>query len=93
MKSLNALALRRKFGGVIDEVCLNKEPLVITRANKPLVVMLSYDEYKDLTRKNEEARQKITRTVQKIKDWATEHEEEVENLNAVDMIREIRQGK
>ena len=93
MKSLNALALRRKFGGVIDEVCQNKEPLVITRANKPLVVMLSYEEYKELAGKSEDARQKLKRTFQGIKEWASEHGEEVNGLNAVDMIREIRQGR
>ena len=93
MKYLNALTLRRKFGGIIDEVCRTREPLVITRANKPLVVMLSYEEYKELAKRNEDARQKTRRTFQGIKEWASEHEGEIERLNAVGMIREMRQGR
>ena len=91
MKTLTALTLRRRFGGIIDEVCRGKEPVVITRANKPLVVILSYEEYKELAKKSGEAGQKLRRTLQEIKAWANEYEDELKGLNAVSMIRETRQ--
>ena len=92
MKTLNALSLRRKFGSVLDEVCRDKEPVVITRANKPLVVIVSYEEYERLTRKNEEGK-KLKRVFHEIERWSDEHEDAVRGLNAVEMIREVRQGK
>ena len=92
MKTLNALSLRRKFGGVIDEVCRDKEPLVITRANKPMVVMLPYEEYRRLTEEREDEK-KLRRVFQQIKDWSDEHVDELKGLDAVTMIRELRQGR
>ena len=92
MKTLNALSLRRKFGGVIDGVCRDKEPLVITRANKPLVVILPYEEYGRLTEKRGDEK-KLRRVFQQIKEWSDKHEEALKGLNAVRMIREGRQGK
>jgi prevent-host-death family protein len=92
MKVLNALSLRRKFGGVIDEVCRDKEPVVITRANKPLVVMVSYEEYEKLRRESE-GKKKLRRVFREIERWSDEHEDAMRGLNAVEMIREIRQGK
>ncbi len=92
MKTLTALSLRRKFGGVIDEVCRDKEPVVINRANKPLVVMVSYEEYGKLTQKDE-GKKKLKRVFREIERWSDEHEDIVKGLNAVEIIREIRQGK
>jgi prevent-host-death family protein len=92
MKTLNALTLRRKFGGVIDEVCRDKEPVVITRANKPLVVMVSYEEYEKLRRKSV-GKKKLRRVFYEIERWSDEHEDAMRGLNAVEMIREIRQGR
>jgi prevent-host-death family protein len=92
MKTLNALSLRRKFGGVLDEICREKEPVVITRANKPLVVMVSYEEYEKLTQRSEEKKE-LRRVFHRIKEWSDEHEDTLNGLNAVQMIREIRQGK
>ena len=92
MKTLTALSLRRKFGGVIDEVCRDKEPVVITRANNPLVVMVSYEEYGKLTQKDE-GKKKLKRVFREIERWSDEHEDIVKGLNAVEIIREIRQGK
>mgnify|MGYP001153170421 CR=1 FL=1 len=92
MRILNALSVRRKFGGVIDQVFRDKEPVVITRANKPLVVMLPYEEYSKLS-EGKEREKKLRRVFQQINEWSNSHEEAVKGLNAVEMIREIRQGR
>jgi prevent-host-death family protein len=92
MRTLSALSVRRKFGGVIDEVCRDKEPVVITRANKPLVVMLPYEEYGKLS-EGKERQKKLRRVFSEIREWSNEHEEAVKGLNAVEMIRGVREGR
>jgi prevent-host-death family protein len=92
MKVVNALSLRRKFGEVIDGVCRDKEPVMVTRANKPMVVIISHEEYKKLAQKNE-AGKRLTRVLYDINKWSNEQEDKLRGLNAVEIIREIRQGK
>jgi len=92
MKVVNALSLRRKFGEIIDGVCRDNEPVIITRANKPLVVMISHDEYKKLVQQNERGK-KLKRVLYDINKWSNEQEDRLRGLNAVEVIREIRQGK
>jgi prevent-host-death family protein len=40
MKSLSALEVRKKFGGVLDMVTKDRVPVTICRANKPLAVLV-----------------------------------------------------
>lgn len=56
MKKISALMVRRKFGSILDEVAQGKEPIAITRANEPLVVMEPYAAYR--AREDQEARRK-----------------------------------
>ena len=92
MKTLNALKVRREFGGILDEICRDGEPVVITRANKPLVVVLPYEEYGKLLEKGEKEK-KLRRVFHEIKEWSKRHEEATKELKVVDVIREIRQGE
>jgi prevent-host-death family protein len=41
MKTVNALSLRRKLGQILDEVAQSGEPVLVTRGNRGLVVLLS----------------------------------------------------
>lgn len=45
MKIVNTPMLRRRLGAVMDEVVKTNEPVAVYRANKPLVVMMSYLEF------------------------------------------------
>jgi hypothetical protein len=65
---------------------------MVTRANKPMVVIISHEEYKRLAEKNE-AGKKLTRVLYDINKWSNEQEDKLRGLNAVEIIREIRQGK
>lgn len=47
MKTLSALDLRKKLGEVLDTVAQSKERVMISRANKPLAVIISVDEYEE----------------------------------------------
>jgi prevent-host-death family protein len=58
MKSITALDLRKKPGSILDAVAEKHEPVTITRANKPLAVIISADEYQDKVLKGDRGRKR-----------------------------------
>ena len=50
-KEITALALRQRFGEVMDEVRYRKEPYVVTRNGRPLIVLLDVEAYRALEAK------------------------------------------
>ena len=47
MQEVAALKMRRNFGHYLDIVAKKKEHVLITRSNRPMVVMVPADEYRD----------------------------------------------
>jgi antitoxin YefM len=45
---ISSKALRENLGKVMDEVCDWEAPVIITRQNKPPVVMMSYQDYRGM---------------------------------------------
>lgn len=46
MKEINALELRKKFGEIIDEVRYRKEPMVVRKNGRPVIVLIDADVYR-----------------------------------------------
>ena len=46
MKEINALDLRKHFGQIMDEVRYRKEPCVIKKNGRPVIVLVDFDVYK-----------------------------------------------
>ncbi len=44
-KQINALALRKRFGEILEEVRYRKEPYVVTRNGRPMIVLLDIEQY------------------------------------------------
>lgn len=89
MKSLNALAVRKQFGSVIDKVWKKKVPIAITRANKPLVVMLPFDEYESIV-KNNTREKRLRLAMNRLKNWSQENESYLKDFDVVSAVREAR---
>ena len=53
-KEITALALRQHFGEVMDEVRYRKEPYIVTRNGRPLIVLLDVQAYQALEAKQQE---------------------------------------
>jgi prevent-host-death family protein len=91
MKTLSALDLRKKLGTVLDEVSLQKEPVMITRANKPLAVIISVEEFEEkVLKKGRESR--LKGISQQMEDWKHRYQMETRHLDAVQAVRDIRNG-
>lgn len=46
MKEISALDLRRKFGEVMDEVRYRKEPCVVKKNGRPVIVLLDIEVFR-----------------------------------------------
>ena len=53
-KVITALALRQRFGEVMDEVRYRKEPYIVTRNGRPLIVLLDVEAFRALEAKQQE---------------------------------------
>jgi len=92
MKTINALAFRKKFGSILDEVHFKKTHIIISRSNKPLAVIIPFDDYKEQEEKK--AREKRLRlAAYKIDQWRKKHTQELRGLSSIDVIRQIRRER
>jgi len=92
MKSMNALEARKKFGGMLDEVGQKGRHILILRLNKPLAVLVPYKDYQE--RLAPAARKKrILSVASRMDRWREDHRNKLKGLDAVKMIREIRNAR
>jgi len=92
MKTLNALTVRKKFGSVIDEVHENRKPIVISRANQPLVVLVPYEDYEAY--ENQRARrERLRKVARRMDEWRQAHAKKTKNVNTTKLIRELRESR
>jgi len=92
MKTVTALDLRKKLGSVLNDVSRKGEQVMISRANKPLAVLISLDEYEEkVLNKNRE--RKLEKIATEMERWKKRHLKETVNLDIAKAIREVREGK
>ncbi|MBI3616413.1 MAG: type II toxin-antitoxin system Phd/YefM family antitoxin [Candidatus Omnitrophica bacterium] len=93
MKMVSALTVRKQFGLILDEVAKGKEPIAITRANRPMVVMEPYAVYE--ARTNQEARRKRLTEVARRMDELVERNAKYlkKGPDAVTLIRKLRDSR
>ncbi len=89
MKTVTALDLRKKLGSVLNSVAEKHEPVTITRANKPLAVIISPDEYQEKVLKSDRGR-KLQELSSRMEAWKKEHRKETRGVDTVKAIRELR---
>jgi prevent-host-death family protein len=91
MKTLTALDLRKKLGSVLDDVSMTGEEVIISRANKPLAVIISIDEYEEKIQKKHKE-QKLVEVAANMDIWKKKHLKETK-VDTVKAVREIREGR
>lgn len=92
MKTVTAIDLRKKLGFILNEVSQKGEQVVISRANKPLAVMISMEEYEEkVLKKNREKRLKLLSSA--MDKWKRSHLNETVTVDVVKAIREIRDDR
>ncbi len=91
MKTLTALDLRKKLGSVLDDVSMTGEEVIISRANKPLAVIISIDEYEEKIQKKHREK-KLVEVAASMDRWKKKHLKETK-IDTVKAVREIREGR
>jgi prevent-host-death family protein len=92
MKTLTALDLRKKLGSVLNDVSKKGEQVIISRANKPLAVMISIEEYEEkVLKKNRE--RKLREVSAEMDKWKKRHLKETINIDIAKVIRETREDR
>lgn len=92
MKTMTTLDLRKKLGGILNDVSKTKEQVIISRANKPLAVIISVDEYENkVLKKNRE--KKLQELAAKMDRLREEHREKAVSVDVVKAVRSTREGK
>ncbi len=92
MKTVTALDLRKKLGSVLNSVAESHEAVTITRANKPLAVIISPVEYQDKVLKGDRGR-KLKELSAQMDAWKREHRKETARIDAVKAVRETRERR
>jgi prevent-host-death family protein len=92
MKNVTALDLRKKLGSFLNEVSKKGEQVMISRANRPLAVLISLAEYEEkvLNRNREKKLEKISSEMDR---WKKRHLKATANVDIVKVIREVREGR
>ena len=92
MKRLQALQVRKRFGGVLDAVAKQQEPIVIERAGRPLVVMVPFDQYQaehDVTAR----RERLQRVAGEMDRWAQRNAKALKGFDPIQAVRDLRSSR
>lgn len=92
MKKLTALSLRKKLGSILNEVHDRKERFIVSRANKPLAVLISVDEYEEKILKKERGR-RLQAICAAMETWKEQHGRETGRTDVTGAVREMRDSR
>lgn len=91
MKTVNALALRKRLGAVLDEVVRRKKPVVVSRANQPLAVLVPYEAYQEKF-DGEARRARIRRACESMDRLSESLKGKLTGPDSTEIIRAFRDG-
>ena len=90
MKTMSALEVRKKFGSVLDMVSKKRIPVTISRANRPLAVLVPAEDYKA---RNSGRETRLRLAVDKIFEWKKLHAQKLKGIDPVKLLRESREER
>ena len=84
--------LRRNLGQILDTVTEKNEQVIISRANRPLAVILTIAEFEEkVLRKNR--KEKLRKVAADMDNWRERHRNELEMVDVVRAVRETRDSR
>ena len=92
MQTLTTMDLRKNMGEILDKVAKNNEPVMISRANKPLAVILSIAEYEEKVQKKNRI-QRLETISGAMDAWRERNRKATAKVDAVQAVREGRDAR
>ena len=90
METINQKTLSRDLDEILDRVSIKQIPTLVTRDNQPRVVILPYETYQQWIAARE---QRLRRAFQNLRSWTSKHAEALSELDASQLVREIRNNR
>ena len=90
MKTMSALEVRKQFGSVLDLVSKKRVAVTISRANKPLAVLVPAQDYQAQISGRET---RLRLAVEKIAEWKKRHAQKLKGVDVVKLLRESRESR
>lgn len=92
MQTLTTMDLRKNLGHILDMVAESNQPVTISRANKPLAVILSITEYEEKVQKKNRG-QRLEALSGAMDAWRERNRAETSVVDAVQAVRESRDAR
>lgn len=92
MKSITALEARKRLGGLLDEVAKKGIHILISRLNRPLAVLVPYEDYQHSFDK-EVRKKRLLLVAQKMDIGRKRLHEKVKGIDTTQLIRNIRASR
>ena len=92
MQTLTTMDLRKNMGEILDKVAESNEPVMISRANKPLAVILSIAEYEEKVQKKNRV-QRLETISGAMDAWRERNRKTTGKVDAVQAVREGRDAR
>ncbi|HIJ86232.1 MAG TPA: type II toxin-antitoxin system Phd/YefM family antitoxin [Desulfuromonadales bacterium] len=92
MQSMTTMDLRKNLGQILDMVAEKNESVTISRANKPLAVILSIAEYEEKVQKKNRG-QRLETLSGAMDDWRERNRSVTKQVDAVQAVRESRDSR
>jgi len=92
MQTLTTMDLRKNLGHILDMVAATNESVTISRANKPLAVILSISEYEEKVQKKNRG-QRLEALSGAMDAWRERNRTATTLVNVVQAVRESRDAR
>lgn len=92
MQTMTTMDLRKNLGHILDMVAETNESVTISRANKPLAVILSIAEYEEKVEKKNRG-QKLEALSEAMDSWRERNRMATSRVDVVQAVRESRDAR
>jgi prevent-host-death family protein len=92
MQTLTTMDLRKNLGHILDMVAEKNESVIISRANKPLAVILSISEYEEKVQ-NKNRGQRLEALSTAMDAWRERNRKATARVDVVKAVRESRDSR
>ena len=92
MQTMTTMDLRKNLGHILDMVAEKNESVTISRANKPLAVILSIAEYEEKVQKKNRG-QRLEALSGAMDAWRDRNRKATMQVDAVQAVRESRDSR
>ncbi len=86
LSQISTLTLRKQLGAVLDQVA-EGEPVLVTRGEQPLVVLVAPERYEELTAGRED---RLRRAADRVAEWRREYRVAATGADPVALVRADR---